>query len=88
MDSLTGMYDSNTFIERYGIDDFELSVNQLNKEFASNHVLVMTDCRKVIGDIESFKYDKSINDNVKRFKTEKDGFVACLRVALKYYGLS
>lgn len=83
-DGLYGINEGIT-IERYEDEDFDKSVNLLNLNFAKNKILILNNCHLVKGDIENFKFSKSKDENVK-YVTEKDGFVACLRIALKYYG--
>lgn len=83
-DGLYGINEGVT-IERYEDEDFDKSVNLLNLNFAKNRILILNNCHLVKGDIENFKFSKSKDENVK-YVTEKDGFVACLRIALKYYG--
>lgn len=83
-DGLYGINEGIT-IERYEDEDFDKSVNLLNLNFAKNRILILNNCHLVKGDIENFKFSKSKDENVK-YVTEKDGFVACLRIALKYYG--
>lgn len=84
-EAMKGMYQQNVSIERYVMDDFDMSVTQLNLAFSKNKILIHNDCKRTIADIENFKFSKSKDENVK-YATTKDGFVACLRIALKYYG--
>lgn len=82
-EEIYGMY-NEIAIEHCDIDDFAKSVAQLNVAFAKRRVIIDDRCKLLKADIDNFKYDKTKdNDNV-RFKTEKDGFVKCLRVALDY----
>lgn len=83
--ALSGMYQKSVTVERYEIEDFDKSVAQLNLAFSNKSVLVDKHCVSTKVDIESFKFAKSKDENV-RYQTTKDGFVACMRVALKYYG--
>lgn len=83
--ALEGMYKKTTYVERYTIDDFDKSVAQLNLAFAKNLILIDKNCKLTKGDIENFKFSKSKDENVK-YITQKDGFVACMRIALKYFG--
>lgn len=85
--SFYGVYTNGLVIEHYAIDNFELSVNNLNLAFGKKLVLIDKICKALIADIESFKYDKTKDESFK-FKTEQDGFVSCLRVAMKYYSLN
>ena len=83
--ALSGMYQKSVTVERYEIDDFDKSVAQLNLAFSTKSVLVDRHCVSTKVDIENFKFAKSKDENV-RYQTTKDGFIACMRVALKYYG--
>ena len=80
-----GMTDKNTSVVRYTIDDFDKSVSQMNLAFSKKKVLIDKCCHLTQNDIESFKFSKSKDDNV-RYLTKKDGFVACLRIAMHYFG--
>lgn len=84
-DSLQGMYTKRSYVERYEIDDFDKSIAQLNLAFSKNRVLVYDTCVLTRTDIEAFKFSKQKDDTVK-YMTTKDGFCACMRIALKYYG--
>lgn len=84
-DAMYGITDANISVEKYSITDFDKSVSQMNLAFAKKRVLLDKSCHLVQNDIESFKFSKSKDDNVK-YITKKDGFVACLRVALHYFG--
>lgn len=84
-EAMYGMIDKDISVEKYTIDDFDKSVSQMNLAFAKKRVLLDKTCHLVQNDIESFKFSKSKDDNVK-YITKKDGFVACLRVALHYFG--
>ena len=86
--SFYGVYTGDIVIEHYAIDNFELSVNNLNLAFGKKLVLVDKSCKALKADIEGFKYDKNKNGDNFVFKTEQDGFVSCLRVAMKYYALT
>ena len=83
IDPLGGIYTDDVICEMYSPGPFELSVTQLNLALSNKKVLLDTECKLCKTDIESFKYDKT---NVGKFRTNKDGFVACLRVAMRYYG--
>lgn len=85
--SFYGIYVEGTIIEPYLPEDFEGSVNSLNLAFGKKLILIDKQCKSTIADIESFKYDKT-TDGTTRFKTEDDGFVACIRTAMKYYAVS
>lgn len=84
--ALSGMYAKSVTIERYEIDDFDKSVAQMNLAFSNKTMLIDKKCVSTKVDIESFKFAKSKDENV-RYQTVKDGFVACMRVALKYHGI-
>lgn len=83
--ALSGMHSKSVTVERYEIEDFDKSIAQMNLAFSNKSVLVDKHCVLTKVDIESFKFAKSKDENV-RYQTTKDGFVACMRVALKYYG--
>lgn len=84
--ALQGMYAKKQYIERYELDDFDKSVVRLNLAFSKKQVLLNKDCNLTKADIENFKFSKSKTENVK-YATQKDGFVACIRVAMKYFGV-
>ena len=83
--ALSGMYTKAVAIERYEEEDFDKSVAQMNLAFSNKSVLIDKNCVLTKVDIESFKFAKSKDENV-RYQTTKDGFVACMRIALKYFG--
>lgn len=84
-EAMIGMSTKNIIIERYSIEDFDKSVTQLNLAFSKKLVKINTNCKLTKSDIESFKFTKNKDDTVK-YASEKDGFIACIRVALKYFG--
>lgn len=84
-EALTGIYTDEVIIEKYSDEDFNKSVAQLNLAFANKRILIDKSCRLLKADIDNFKYDKTKEEQAK-FKTQKDGFVACIRSAIKYYG--
>lgn len=84
-DGMYGISDKTIAIEKYTIEDYDKSVSQLNLAFSNKLVLLDKNCKLTKNDIESFKFSKSKDDTVK-YVTTKDGFVACLRIALHYYG--
>lgn len=84
-DAMRGMITKDITVERYEADDFDKSVAQTNLAFAKKLVLIDERCVSTKADIENFKFSKSKDENV-RYVTTKDGFVACIRLALKYYG--
>ena len=84
-DALRGMYNKGYTVERYNIEDFEQSVAQINLAFSKDLILIDKNCKLSVSDIETFKFSKSKDETVK-YATTKDGYVACMRVALRYYG--
>lgn len=84
-EGLQGTYLNNVSIEKYNIEDFDKSVTQLNLAFSRGLVLIDRMCVLTRSELENFKFAKTKDDTAK-YITEKDGFIACLRVALKYYG--
>lgn len=84
-DALQGMYNKSIAIEKYNINDFDQSVSKLNQAFSMKRILINKECQLTKGDIESFKFVKSKDDTAK-YATQKDGFVANLRMAIQYYG--
>lgn len=82
---LAGKYqDKRTFIGSR-IEDFDLSVANTNLAFSKKQILVCRNCRSVKSDIEAFKFAKTKTDEAK-YQTDKDGFVSCIRSAMKYFG--
>lgn len=84
-DAMYGINDENISIEKYTIEDFDKSISQMNLAFSKKRVLIDKNCHLTKNDIESFKFNKTKDDNVK-YLTKKDGFIACLRIALHYFG--
>lgn len=84
-DALKGTYSKGYTVERYIIDDFDQSIAQMNLAFSKKLVLINTSCKLTVSDIYNFKFSKTKDENIK-YLTTKDGFVACIRTALKYYG--
>lgn len=84
-EALRGMYEKDVSIERYEDDDFDKSIAQTNLAFAKKRIMICSNCKLTKADIENFKFSKSKNDTVK-YQTTKDGFVACIRIALHYNG--
>lgn len=84
-DGMYGMSDKTISVEKYTIEDFDKSVQKMNLAFANKVVLLDNKCKLTKNDIEAFKFSKSKDDNV-RYLTTKDGYVACLRTALHYFG--
>lgn len=84
-EALQGVYARQQAIERYEIDDFDKSVGQANLGFSKKRIFVQNNCLWTKAEIENFKFSKSKDENVK-YITTKDGFIACIRIALRYYG--
>lgn len=84
-EAMIGMFSKHSSIERYEITDFERSVANTSLAFSKKQILIDKSCKLVKADIENFKFTKSKDDTVK-YSTTKDGFVACIRVAIQYYG--
>ena len=83
--ALQGLTLGSVTVERYTVDDFDKSVGQANLAFSKKLILLDNNCAGTKSDIENFKFNKTKDENV-RYITEKDGYVACIRIALKYYG--
>ena len=86
IESLYGLYSEKVSIENYAPADFEKSVASLQLGLGKKQILIMKDCKNLQVDLDTFKYDKSKDENVLKFKTQKDGFIACLRTAANFYG--
>lgn len=86
-DAMQGFYTKDVYIERYTIDEFEQSVAQLSLALSKSNVLLSDECVNTKGDIEMFKRAKT-KDESSKYSSEKDGFVANIRVAMKYFGIS
>ena len=86
IESLYGLYSEKVSIENYAPTDFEKSVASLQLGLGKKQILIMKDCKNLQVDLDTFKYDKSKDENVLKFKTQKDGFIACLRTAVNFYG--
>lgn len=84
-EGLQGVYLNSVSIEKYNIEDFDKSVSQLNLAFSRGLILIDRMCTLIRSELENFKFAKTKDDTAK-YITEKDGFIACLRTALKYYG--
>lgn len=84
-EALSATYLPGIIVEKYEIDDFDKSVSQLNLAFSRNLILIDHACVLARSDLENFKFAKTKDDTAK-YITQKDGFIACLRMALKYYG--
>lgn len=85
--SLIGIFKKSVIVERYEEDDFDRSVARLSLLLSNKQFLLDYNCASCKADIELFKYSKSKDENNIKYVTEKDGFVACMRIALKYYGM-
>lgn len=85
-EAMYGMSAKSINIERYNVEDFDKSVAQLNLMFAKKRILIDSHCQLLKGDIENFKFSKTKNENAAKYASTKDGYVACLRVAMTYYG--
>ena len=85
-EGLYGKFSKGVSIERYEVQDFDKSVSDLNMAFANRRVLIEENCKLLRGDIENFKFEKSKDDNQMKYRTQKDGFVACIRIAMHFYG--
>ena len=86
-EALYGMFQNGVSIEKYSPFDFDKSVADLNLAFSKRQILIHEDCKLLQADIENFKFDKSTDENVLKYKTQKDGFVACIRAAMKFFGI-
>lgn len=84
-EALRGIVGKGVTVERYTEEDFDRSIAKANLGFAKNQIKIDESCTLTKGDIESFKFSKSKDESVK-YRTTKDGFVACIRIALKYNG--
>lgn len=84
-DAMRGMISKTVTVERYETDDFDKSVAQMNLAFAKKLVKIDNKCKLTKADIENFKFSKSKDETVK-YASTKDGYVACLRMSLHYYG--
>lgn len=85
IDSMKGMTSKLLAVERYEVNDFDSSISQMNLAFAKKLVNIDKSCKLTKADIENFKFSKTKDDTIKYIST-RDGFVACLRIALHYYG--
>ena len=85
VDGLRGLSIPGSYIERYECQDFDRSVSQLNLAFGHKNILINYNCSWTQTDIENFKFVKSKDESMKYVST-KDGYVACLRIAMQYYG--
>lgn len=84
-EALQGIVTKEVTVERYEIEDFDKSVANANLAFSKKHILLDRLCVLTRADIENFKFSKT-KDETAKYITTKDGFIACIRVAMKYYG--
>ena len=84
-EALRGLVTKEVTVERYELEDYDKSIAQMNLAFAKKLALIDLSCVLTKADVENFKFSKSKDENVK-YATTKDGFVACMRVALHYFG--
>lgn len=84
-EALQGMTQKDVIVERYEIPDFDKSVAEFNLALGNKQVLIDKSCVITKSDIENFKFSKSKDETVK-YVTTKDGAIANIRTALKYYG--
>lgn len=84
-EALRGMVTKDVTVERYEVEDFDKSIAQTNLAFSKKLVLIDNHCVLTKADIENFKFSKSKDETVK-YASTKDGFVACIRLALHYFG--
>lgn len=85
-DSLSGTYTDGIAFEHYGVPDFDVSVANLKLAFSKRRVFVERGCSLTRNDIETFKYGASKDEQIRTFRTVRDGFVGNIRVAMRYYG--
>jgi hypothetical protein len=85
-ESLSGIYENGIDFEHYTISDFDKSVTELNLAFSKKLVLLSKKCVHVKNDIEMFKFSSNQKDETVKYRTEKDGFVATIRMAMNFYG--
>lgn len=84
-DSMRGIHDENVVIERYEIEDFDKSVMKTNLAFSKNQILILSNCVLTKSELANFKFSKSKDEHAK-YVTDRDGFIACIRMALHYHG--
>lgn len=85
-EAMYGLFKDGITIERYVVSDFERSVSDLTMAFSNRQVIIEKNCKTLMADIGNFKYKRTKDENQMEFRTKRDGMVACLRVALKYFG--
>jgi len=86
-DAMKGFIDDDFTVDRYEQDDenFDKEVLNINTLFSKKLVLIDEKCKLTKTDIENFKRSKTKDESAK-YVTKRDGFIACLRTALKFYG--
>lgn len=84
--ALYGLVQDGIYIENYNPSDFDISVGNLTVAFANKKILIEESCKMTKSDIENFKFNKSKDENEMKYRTQKDGFVACIRAAVNFYG--
>lgn len=84
-DAMGGTFIQDISIERYDSDDFDKQVLDLSLGFSKKRVRITNECVLTKNDIEMFKYAASTSEQAK-YRTTRDGFVACLRIAMRYFG--
>ena len=80
---LQGIYREEIIIEPYEAEDLELGVGKLNVALGNKKVLFDSHCKQTQSDLENFKYNKK---DTTKFRSTNDGFIKCVRTAMKYYG--
>ena len=85
-EALYGVFKNGVSVERYEVADFDKSVVDLTAAFATRRVLVEENCKLLRGEIDNFKFDKSKDDNSVKYRTQKDGFIATIRIAMHVFG--
>ena len=85
-EALYGVFKNGVSVERYEVADFDKSVVDLTAAFATRRVVVEENCKLLRGEIDNFKFDKSKDDNSVKYRTQKDGFIATIRIAMHVFG--
>lgn len=86
-EALFGLYSDDVSFEHYEIDDFDKSVMALDLAFSKKEIFIHKSCVLTKNDIELFKFNKTQRDVNMKYRSTQDGFVACIRMAMKYNGL-
>lgn len=86
-DAMEGFYETDAYIERYEVDDFDSSVAKLSLAFSKSQVMVHKEAVNTRRDIEMFKRARTKDESAK-YLTNKDGFVANIRIAMLYFGIN